>query len=75
MSRYADPTSQEKPQELAASDPEIVIRSMAIQALGRIGDRTALEYLMKYPPPAEGQALLKLSVTSAIAKLKKKFPD
>ena len=75
LGRWDDPSSRAKLQQLASSDSDMGVRGTAIQALGRVGDRATLAYLMSYRPPAADQAYLQKIVNKAVAKLKKKFPE
>ncbi len=75
LGHHDDPASRAKLQQLASSDSDTAVRYTAIQALGHVGDRATLAYLISYTPPPVDQAYLQSEWKGAIAKLKKKFPD
>jgi len=75
LGNYDDPTSRAKLQHLASGNSDRQVRYEAIQALGNVGDRATLDYLMSYAPPAADQAYLQSALEGSIARLKKKFPE
>lgn len=74
LGQYDDASCRAKLQQFASSDSNPVVRSSAILALGRVGDRTTLAYLQSYAVPSD-QPYLQQQIKGAIAKLKKKFPE